>query len=119
MADDAEQSPTPLAIAGPPDEPIGQHPADQTGRGAEQQWTARVNLAKDSVFRDLVLRLEEVGEVGDVEVPAIGRAEIHQAQAPEVGIQQQLFPGNTGMSMADVEPARFDQLSLREVYPGV
>src|SRR5207249_676324 len=97
VADDAEQAPAPLAVAGPADEGVGQQSTYQAGQGAEQQRRARQKAEGPEawVFFGNVVFLGQIArQIGDVEIPAVRRAKIHAAQRPEVEVGQQADPGD-------------------------
>src|SRR5262249_46378420 len=103
VAHDAEQPATPFAVARAANELIAQQPAKQTRHRAKEKRQTREQTEFPKLRRPLLAStqmeviFQEIGKKGDIQIPAVGRAEVHHAQNPEVSVGQESPPGHTGV----------------------
>ncbi|RDJ93973.1 hypothetical protein B4Q13_18150, partial [Lacticaseibacillus rhamnosus] len=91
VADDAEQSAAPFAVAGAADEKVGGQAAKQARERTQEQRRAGHEARPRAVAfrRDAVGGSQIAGQIRDVEIPTVGAAKVHAAQQPEIAAAHQ------------------------------
>ena len=59
-----------------------------------------------------MLSLHEFRQVGDVEIPAVGAASVHQTECPEIAAAEDFSPGDGGMVCLAAGAAAANQFQL-------